>query len=277
MTMGKGLWFKLFLLILGCAVAVFLPVYFVGHPYRPKSFISILLGIIGSSMMVSGAFLYALRKRVTLLKKLGKTKHWLDFHITFCILGPLLIVYHTAFTVKALNSAVAFYTMLIVVTSGLIGKYIYSHFQFTLSGERATVKEMNQEIGQLDQKINEHFPESQMIVNTIKKVFELREKQKASGVLKSFYTMFRVDRLEKKLRRQIRRFLLQKGRRFSFTRTPGEVSFENILMKRISLEKKISVLEATTKSFSYWHDLHVPLIWILFFSFIVHVAAVLIF
>jgi hypothetical protein len=56
-----------------------------------------------------------------------------------------------------------------------------------------------------------------------------------------------------------------------------EGSLEEILISRISLEKKVSNLEATAKLFSVWHKLHVPFIWILMVTFIIHIVAAMVF
>lgn len=236
-----------------------------------------MLGIIGSVMMVFGALFYALRKRIKALRGLGKMSTWLDAHITLCILGPLLVVYHTGFMVKSLNAAIAFYAMLIVVASGVIGRYIYRHFQFSLSGDRTNLKEMTQEIDHLDQKISQAFSESQSILTTIRSFFKLRENLKTPGLFRSVFLMIRMDHLEKKLERQIGRLALRKTGKQSIIKTNISESFESLVIKRIRLEKNISALEATTRLFAFWHKLHVPFIWILGFTLIVHITAVLIF
>lgn len=256
---------------------VALPIYFSGHPYSPKSFVPLMLGIIGSTMMFLGAFLYALRKRIRVLRSLGNMSRWLDIHITLCILGPLLVVYHTGFFIKSPNAAIAFYAMLIVVASGVFGRYIYRHFQFSLSGERATLKEMIQEIEQLDRNISQRVSESQTILETIQTFFSRREKKKSRGFFGPFFLLIRLDRLEKKVRRQLRRLSRSQGRMPVINPMKSSDSLEFLIVKRIRLEKNVSALEATTSLFSYWHKLHVPFIWILAFTLIVHIAAVLIF
>ena len=268
---------KLLFFILGCGIAVFLPVHFTRHPYLSKNVVPHLAGIIGSVMMTLGAVLYAIRKRVKALKNLGKIKHWLDFHIVLCLFGPLLVVYHTAFAILAPNSGIAVYAMLIVVASGVVGRYIYRHFQFSLSGERATLREMNEEADQLSVEINERFSESRQIIGTITKFYALREAHKTKGLLRSSLLLARLDWLERKLKHQIRPLLSQYVENRTGNGAPGARSVETILVKRISLEKKIAALEATTRLFSFWHKLHVPLIWLLVFTFAAHVAAVLIF
>jgi len=275
--MAKGAPIKLFLLVVGSALAIALPIYFSWHPYSPKSFIPLMLGIIGSVMMVLGALSYALRKRVRFLRSLGKMNTWLEVHITLCLVGPLLVVYHTGFIIKSPNAAIAFYAMLIVVASGVFGRYIYRHFQFSLSGERATLKEMTQEIDQLDRNISQRFSDSQTILETIQTFFNRREKQKSRGFFGSFFLLIQLDRLEKKVRRELRRLSRSQGRMHVVMPMKNPESLESLIVKRIRLEKNISALESTTSLFSYWHKLHVPFIWILGFTMIIHVAAVLIF
>jgi hypothetical protein len=274
--MIKGSISKLFILIVGCIAAIVLPIYFSLHPYSPKSTPALILGIVGSIMMVLGALFYALRKRIKAFRTLGQMSAWLDVHITLCILGPLLVVYHTGFIVKSPNAAIAFYAMLVVVASGVIGRYIYRHFQFSLSGERTNLREMTEEIDHLDQKISQAFLESQSILATIRSFFKLRENNKKPGLFRSIFLMIRMDQLEKILRRQIGRSARPKGKQ-SFSKTGTSDSFESLVIKRIRLEKNISALEATTRLFAYWHKLHVPFIWILAFTLIVHITAVLIF
>ena len=262
---------KFFLAVIGVGLALGLPVYFQYHPFKSGDFVPHLIGIIGSAMMFIGASGYVIRKRVKALKKVGKIKHWLEAHILLCLIGPLLVVYHSAFSIEAPNSAIAYYAMLIVVGSGVVGRYIYRHFQFSLSGERASLQEMSEEAEQLDEKIKNQFSDSQKILDTISKFFGLRENKQSGGLFKTIYLMMRVDWHENKLKREIKGYLKQ--RRV----TVSENSVESTLIKRISLEKKISALEVTTKLFAYWHNLHVPFIWLLLLTFIFHVVAVLVF
>ncbi|MBI3596850.1 MAG: hypothetical protein HY203_06835 [Nitrospirae bacterium] len=227
-------------------MAIALPIYFSWHPYSPKSFVPLMLGIIGSVMMVLGALLYALRKRIRVLRSLGKMNTWLEVHITLCLLGPLLVVYHTGFFIKSLNAAIAFYAMLTVVASGVFGR-------------------------------SQRFSESQTILGTIQTFFNLREKQKSRGFLGSFFLLIRLDRLEKKVRGRLGRLPGPQSVMHVVNPMKNPDSLETLIVKRIRLEKNVSALEATTSLFAYWHKLHVPFIWILAFTMIIHVAAVLIF
>ncbi|HXN05815.1 MAG TPA: hypothetical protein VN944_01990, partial [Nitrospiria bacterium] len=191
--------------------------------------------------------------------------------ILFCLIGPLLVVYHSAFSLRSPNSRVAFYSMLVVVGSGVIGRYVYRHFQVNLSGERSSLKEMTEEADRLNEKIKTQFSDSEKLLNTVTKSFGVREQYGSGGILKSLYVILRLDWLEGKLRREIKKFIKQNKFRGNVSAT------ESLLIARIKLEKKIFGLEATTILFSYWHKLHVPFIWILMLTFVFHVVSVMIF
>jgi len=54
-------------------------------------------------------------------------------------------------------------------------------------------------------------------------------------------------------------------------------SIEDGLLRLIGLEKNIAGLEATAKLFALWHTLHVPLIWLLVVTVMVHMTAIFLF
>ena len=67
---------------------------------------------------------YAVRKHAKFARNWGKMTGWMYVHQYFGILGPLLIVAHSAFTFLSFNAIVAFFTMVVLVISGFIGRWI---------------------------------------------------------------------------------------------------------------------------------------------------------
>jgi hypothetical protein len=262
---------KWVMVISGTVSAILIPLYMASYSFKPGDSFSRLIGIIGSAMMFVGASFYVIRKKVRSLNRWGKIKDWLDVHILLCLFGPLLIVYHSGFMVTSTNSAIAYYSMMIVVASGVIGRYIYRHFQVSLSGERATLRDLQEEIERIDEKIKTSLQDSGKLLGSITNFFGLRNRQTSLGLFRSIYLMLKIDFLEGKLKRQILKYV--KERKYHIL----EGSLEEILIKRVSLEKKVSNLEATAKLFSVWHKLHVPFIWILIVTFFIHIAAAMIF
>lgn len=70
--------------------------------------------------------LYPLRKRFRILHGLGRVTSWFRIHMVLGILGPTLIILHSNFKIGSLNSRLALFTMLVVVASGIVGRYLYS-------------------------------------------------------------------------------------------------------------------------------------------------------
>ena len=97
------------------------------------------LGIIGSSMMVL-MLVYSLRKRVAALRRLGALSRWLDVHIFLGVFGPLLVVLHSGFKVQGVV-ALSFWSMIIVASSGVLGRYLYLQIPRTRAGEALALAE----------------------------------------------------------------------------------------------------------------------------------------
>lgn len=268
---------KWLLLIVGSGTAVYLPYYFTIHPYRVNTFIPNLLGVIGGLMMLCGALFYALRKRIRALKQMGHMKYWLNVHIFLCLYGPLLVLYHSGLSVKAFNSGVALYTMLVVLFSGVAGRFIYRHFQLTLSGERASLREMREEIDGVMADVTARFPDAGPLVREIAGLFTPRREQRSGGPIGSLLQMIRLDWFARRLKARIGRQLRQGGSALYLLSERDRRAIEDGLLRLIGLEKNIAGLEATARLFALWHTLHVPLIWLLVVTVMVHMTAIFLF
>ncbi len=99
--------------------------------YHPDNNILKSSGIVGHALGISGTFFillgvatYMIRKRMKIFQRLGILKHWLEFHIFICVLGTILIVFHSTFKFAGV-AAVSFWSMIIVFISGIAGRFIY--------------------------------------------------------------------------------------------------------------------------------------------------------
>jgi len=91
----------------------------------PQRGIGYWLGITGGSMMLL-LLMYSARKRVSWLRWMGSIPAWFEFHMVLGVVGPLLILFHSNFSLGATNSNVALICMLLVAGSGVVGRYIYT-------------------------------------------------------------------------------------------------------------------------------------------------------
>jgi hypothetical protein len=258
------------------------PLYVITYePYASKSPLGIALGIAGLLSMLVGAGMYSLRKRVARFKKVGKLSGWLSAHIALCLAGPTFIMYHATFNVLAPNSGVAIYSMLIVVGSGLFGKYIHGHVLQTLGGERAGLKQVEKQRTLLDVEVAGRNGVPQSLLAKIQQFFEIRAAGKNVGVAKSLYLLAKLDLLERAILRQAAREfkagLLTRRDLRPQQRAMIEVEGLQGLAIKTGFEKRIALVEATERAFRFWHHLHLPLLIVLVITVVFHLGAVLLF
>jgi hypothetical protein len=101
--------------------------------FKPSGLVGHGLGIIGLILILIGVFSYMIRKRTKKLHHFGLLRNWLEFHIFLTILGPAMIIFHTAFKFGGIV-AISFWSMIAVVISGVIGRYIYVRIPRTIEG-----------------------------------------------------------------------------------------------------------------------------------------------
>jgi hypothetical protein len=97
------------------------------------------LGIVGGVLLLL-MYLYPLRKKWKWLSKKGKTKNWLDYHILMGLVGPVLITFHSSFKLRGV-AGWAYWSMIAVVASGIVGRYLYNRIPRKLDAVEMSVDE----------------------------------------------------------------------------------------------------------------------------------------
>jgi hypothetical protein len=204
----------------------------------------------------------------------GALKHWFRWHMVMGIVGPTLVLFHSTFHLRSLNATVALTSMLIVVASGVIGRFVYTRIHHGLYGIRATLERVQQEfVGQSDE-MKSRFHMVPHVEHWLKAYA-----QTAGLVEPSLVTMWwhffslRWKRLVCLLRctRELRRVL----RRERHPEFPGGASEAIRLARRYLREaERIAEFTAYERIFALWHVLHIPLIFLLAASASFHVIAV---
>jgi hypothetical protein len=111
------------------------------QPYTAGSDFGYSLGLAGGCMMLALLF-YPLRKRWKAMELVGSMRGWFAFHIVIGILGPVLVLFHSTFRLSSINGTIAFWSMVVVTISGIVGRFIYLHVHVELDGRHATMKEL---------------------------------------------------------------------------------------------------------------------------------------
>ncbi|MBW2094062.1 MAG: hypothetical protein JRI80_04165 [Deltaproteobacteria bacterium] len=100
------------------------------------SFSGHILGIAGGAFIFL-ALLYPFRKRV--LGKRGK-ENPLHRHILYGLLGACLVVVHSAHKFSSLIGVLTFLALLVLVLSGIVGKFLYRKVNRTLRVQKGDLK-----------------------------------------------------------------------------------------------------------------------------------------
>ena len=246
---------------------------------NPEQGLGYWLGIIGGSMMLLH-LLYPAGKKSALLRRLGLVKHWFRIHMIFGLVGPSLVLYHSNFSVNAMNSKVALYSMLGVAISGIIGRHFYTRIHRGLYGKRASVEELRSEISDaLDNSrglavilpgfIKElHSISDDLIGDQFTRSISLR--RSLSWTLKYYVVRLRLYFLigrELQLRAMVSKALQ--------TETASLRKAANAYAaQQVGLLRQVAQISFYERLFSLWHLAHMPLFLLLVISALVHVLAV---
>lgn len=234
---------------------------------KPSGIIGHGAGILGSLMMIVGVATYMVRKRSRKLSRLGLLKHWLEFHIFLCTLGPFLVLYHTTFKFGGLV-AVSFWSMVVVVLSGIIGRVIYLQIPRTIEGREMSVNELNTMKEQFAVEMHEKFnisSEMQLFFTEKLKI----EKEK-SGIF--VVRIIKRVRNENRALKDIRTKLEQQN-----VSGRDKRKIVRVLKSEILLNRRIDWLATMQEYLKYWHILHLPFALAMLVIMIIHVAVAVVF
>ncbi len=228
------------------------------HPhhnwFKPSGIYGQGLGILGTAMIFFGVTIYIARKRYNFLSKYIRLKYLLEFHIFLCTLGPILILFHTAFKFGGIVS-IAFWSMVAVVLSGVIGRFIYIQIPRTIEGRALSLKEVQDMKTDVAGILKDRYT---LESNTIQIVASLISGETSNGNKKT------LGHLRKVLNRKD---LPKKDRKMIIKMVKDEIS----LIGRIARLQKMQEL------FKYWHVVHMPFALIMLIIVVIHVGVTLAF
>jgi len=230
---------------------------------KPSGQIGHGLGIIGSFMMLLGVATYMLRKRVKRFSRLGILKYWLEFHIFLCTLGPIFILFHTSFKFGGLV-AVSFWSMVAVVLSGVVGRYIYIQIPRTIEGREMNLNEINLIKDELRQKL---VTGSGMDENTLEEILQavkMRPDRSGGNMLKRSIDKFKFELETKRKVKQILRQHQVTGKSYH--------EIVGLITEEIKLNRKIDRLISMQNFFKYWHIAHLPFALLMLIIMLIHIG-----
>ena len=235
---------------------------------KPSGILGHGLGIFGSLFMIIGVSVYMARKRFRVFTRIGLLQYWLEFHIFLCTLGPILVLFHTAFKFGGLV-AISFWSMVAVFLSGVIGRFIYLQIPRTIEGRELSlneVRDMKSDIGAIIKSSIDLGDESyDIIVDSTRKKIDLYHTN-------FFVRYVRSYRYDMKNLRNVKAVL--KANKISKTQQKKVL---DLVKSDISLNRRIERLQTMQNLFKYWHVLHLPFALVMLIIMVIHVAVTIVF
>jgi hypothetical protein len=241
--------------------------------------LSYWVGLTGALMMLM-LFSYPLRKHFRVFHRWGKVKWWFLFHMTMGVMGPVLILVHSTFKIGSMNAGVALISMLIVAGSGVVGRFIRVRVHRGLHGERTTLRELQARAG-MDKKEARSRLSFAPEVEALMQEFEQRELQAEPTAVNSLRQVcvlpvqkwITYNECAKSLREPLER--IGRHRRWDARDIAERERLALKLVRRyLDGVVRIAQFSAYERVFALWHVAHVPFVYLLVASTLVHIIAV---
>jgi hypothetical protein len=237
------------------------------------------LAVVGGTMMLV-LFAYPLRKHVKFMRGLGKVKWWFWFHLLMGVVGPWLILVHSTFRIGSLNAGVALYSMAIVVASGVVGRFLHVRIHCGLDGEQTSLRELRIRAGMVEGSMRSrlHFApdvEQRLIA------FEQHELRARPGWLTYLRQVSWLPLQQWVTHARcvlaLRTPLRARAQRHQWTAAElkrRERRARSLVGRYLVSVVRVAQYTAFERLFALWHVAHLPFVYLLVISAVVHVVAV---
>jgi hypothetical protein len=246
-------------LIVSLLAVVGITVWFVGEAQdgmpAPAGLLGHSLGVVGFVLMLSAETLYTLRKNVAWFN-FGPTRWWMQAHVFAGIVGPYLVLLHTAGKFNGLAGVVALLTVVIVV-SGFIGRYLYTAAPRTLDGVELGSVELQAQLAAFDRQLEALGADPGATA--------------VQAMPQGWVAVLGRPWLRWRQRRRWRQAVQQ----LHLTNRAKAAQLQRLLGRRFRLQLQMHSLAAARRLLALWHAFHVPLGIALFFLAFIHVGAAL--
>jgi hypothetical protein len=245
---------------------------------KPGGTIGLKLGVIGTVLFFI-IFLYAFRKVIPWLGRFGTARHWMDFHVIAGITAPIVIAFHASFKFNGI-AGFAFWIMLAVALSGIVGRYLYAQIPRSLAAAELSLNELHQG----EEKLSEALLEQSMYsAEQIEKAMDVPSADhiRRIGLVRAIGEMIALDiGLRFRIAGLRRASCTFAGKILSVAGlfSSGDAETEHIVQlvkQKASLSKRVLFLSHTQKLFHLWHVIHRPFSYAFAVLAVIHIVVVM--
>ena len=223
---------------------------------KPTGYVAHPLGTVGLLLLLVPVA-YAIRKRWPRLASAGSMRGWLEVHIFCGIVGPVLITFHSSLKFNGIIS-VAYWSMIAVMLSGFVGRYLFVRIPKSIRGVEFTHDEIRARAEELKREADDASFQPGLL-DCLHEAEAALEQVAVASAFGSMAVRVRARRLRGEMR------ALGVDRRLAAHTTA-------VMAERALLLRKLARLNRTRRLFSMWHVFHQPLVYVMFAIAALHVA-----
>jgi hypothetical protein len=245
---------------------------------KPSGSIGIKLGFLGVAIFC-GIFVYPIRKRIPWLARRGSAPHWLDYHVVLGVTAPIIIAFHSSFKFRGI-AGMAFWIMLAVALSGIVGRYLYSQIPRRLNSAELTMKELEEMQANMARQLSEQKLVLQRHLYHVFRLPSARRVQRLPAILAligmlmmDFARPFHIARLRLRVLGFGGAIVTLGG----LLRTNNQEleQLVGLAREKASLAKRMLFLSRTQQVFHLWHVVHRPFSYSFVVLAIIHIGVVM--
>ena len=234
-------------------------------------------GMIGQSLGILSLasflflWLYPIRKRVRVLSRCGALPAWLRVHIMVGFFLPWVVVLHAGFRMNGL-AGLAFFAMLVVWASGIVGRYLYRRIPRNQQGIELTLDQVASRRRELLLEISTFTGLSPQAIEEA--TLGRLAPSSNPGLVGTLRRFVADDWVLRQATRDLRRLAARSGR--DIPRNPEAWHrIQDLTRQQVALEQQARLLGATRRIFRHWHAAHLPVGITALLAVIVHVVVVI--
>jgi hypothetical protein len=245
---------------------------------KPSGAIGVKLGFLGFAMFLC-IFLYPLRKRWGWLGRQGSSRHWLDIHVLLGLSAPFVIAFHASFKFRGF-AGMAFWIMVAVSLSGVIGRYLYGQIPRSLNAAELSLKELQEMRDRLARQLAEQrlLPEADL--RSLLRLPSRESVQRLAMPLALVYMIaldvsraFRVARLRRRALGIGEKLATLGG--FLKTRHHDLERAISAAREEAATAKRVLFLAKAQQVFHLWHVVHKPFSYTFAILALIHIGVVM--
>jgi hypothetical protein len=247
--------------------------------FTAKDDVGYWMGVVGATMMLM-LMSYPIRKHFRFAFGLGPVRRWLAWHMVLGVGGPMLILIHSGFRYGSLNAGVALYSMIIVASSGVVGRFIYTRINRGLHGERVALDDLKARAG-IEQEGSRSRLSFAPKVEGLLASFKSSVANPNPGWIEHLQRVFILPAVQ--WITYIRCVLLLSGRlaklakrnQWSTRQTNEHRRLAHKLVRRyLNAVVRVAQFGSYEWMLSAWHIAHIPFVFLLVISTFIHIFAV---